>query len=253
MKLAVCVVLFHPTEEDGKHLSFLKRYASHLFVYDNTQENRGLPAVYNDALSQASSAGCTHLMILDQDSRFTKAVLDQYLSCIGRNKENGVILFSPKHRGVSSQGCAFKKDRMSLSSGWVIDVSHAKSIGGFDESFFIDEVDHEFVLRAWSKGYTTISFDNIVLSHRLGKKHAVWKIRYTCYRPERYYYMLRNFLFLFDRYAGHAFVKERRGYMLKFFLKSLCFCSNRYKIVKMLYRGYKDYRARNQGKRIDIV
>jgi len=256
--LLVCIILFNPSKKDLLNIKQMQEWGLDIVVYDNSLANEGISKRYNQALKAASDKNKKLLLLLDQDSIFDKYVFNKYLECINRNYSNDVIIYYPVLKKKFNINCNFKDNCIGISSGSVINVELALKIGAFDENLFIDEVDHEFALRALNNNLKLLTFNNIYLKHNLGDKRNFYGIVYNCYRIERYYYMMRNYLYIFEKYKksnNHTikmFVKKRRVYLLKFFLKSLLFCNSRIAILKLLIKGWYDYKKKIFGKRVLI-
>ena len=248
--LAAVLIFFHPDQECKKNALHFKKLIKDLYIYDNSKNNRGVAALYNKALKKAHAENKKWLMILDQDSFLDKEEFEKYINCIEAEKEKDVIIFAPSLKRAK-KNCEFALNDIVISSAMVVDVVKSMKIGGFSEELFIDEVDHEFCLKALNAGYKIKKFENILLKHKLGNKKKFLFINFNCYRFERYYYMIRNFLWLNTKYK-HKFLIMRKKYLLFFFIKSLIFCKNKLRIIKMLIKGYYDFKNNLMGKRVEI-
>jgi rhamnosyltransferase len=80
-----------------------------------------------------------------------------------------------------------------ISSGTLYRVDALKAIGGFNESYFIDFVDHDCHLRLRKAGFTLWWEKNAEMFHQLG---AIQRMTdsglWIEHEPFRYYYMARN-------------------------------------------------------------
>lgn len=83
-----------------------------------------------------------------------------------------------------------------MTSGNVISVSKALSLGGFDESLFIDEVDHDICYKAIRAGFKLFTSPDILLAHQIGSplaKRFLWRTVHAMNHPSvRKYYIARN-------------------------------------------------------------
>ena len=89
IKLATVVVCWYPNEELLLNIDSYSKGSDFLFVWDNTpggsplidsvigattlnhgKQNMGLAYAYNRAIELATLRGATHIMTMDQDSRF---------------------------------------------------------------------------------------------------------------------------------------------------------------------------------------
>jgi rhamnosyltransferase len=76
--------------------------------------------------------------------------------------------------------------------------------GSFDESFFMDYVDHEFCFRVRRHGLRVIQANHAVLQHQLGSPtlHRILGRQFVTsnYSPNRRYHQARNRLIFYRRY-----------------------------------------------------
>ena len=247
-EIALCIVTYNPTEKQKKNIETLKDRFGGFFLFDNSFENLGLAVRYNQALKKAEEKGFKYLLLLDQDSYVLEKELDKFISCISKTENQNILIYSFSLKQTDS--CAYKYNIVPISSGSLVNVKKALEIGGFNEELFIDEVDHEFALRGFEKGYQTVRV-GAYLSHRIGEKKRILFFKHSCYPPARYYYMIRNFLYLKKKYK-HPFVEKRTNYMVFFMIKSLLFCKNRLEIVKMIRKGINDFKNNLMGKQVEI-
>jgi len=131
-----------------------------------------------------------------------------------------------------------------ITSGMVIHNSVFNSIGYFREDFFIDSIDHEFCLRANSKGITVYQAGSVAIDHKLGnpQKIQLWPFGsffILKYSPIRKYYMFRNFIFLFRLYfkSNKNWLFKNSIFLAKEFLKTALFERNRQGNFAAITRG----------------
>lgn len=276
LKIAAVVLLYHPPEEVLSHIESYRKEVAHLYLVDNTEqesfssvtealmalpnisliyraENIGVAKAFNLALEHAQRDGYEWLLTMDQDSWFTAEELSRYKAhFISLEREGRIGLISPLHNPsfVSETGMDPYMERAAvLSSGNLVHVSHALEAGGYDEALFIDEVDHAFCFALQKHGYTVLQDRTVYLNHMLGKAFGTYG-NIKLYPPVRLYYMLRNFLYLKERYEKDFpdFFQRRKSYLMKFFMKQLLFGRQRIETVRMLRRAYSDYRNSVYGR-----
>jgi rhamnosyltransferase len=92
-----------------------------------------------------------------------------------------------------------------MTSGSLIRTDIFSREGFYDESFFMDYVDYDFCLRLWKHGWKLIRANQAHLLHRLGvpQTHSILglKVRTKSHSPWRRYYIMRNRMIVFQRYA----------------------------------------------------
>ena len=102
-----------------------------------------------------------------------------------------------------------------ITSGSLVKREAFEHVCGFNESLFIDQVDHEFCYRLKRRGWRILKVDGIALNHNqiigygstrpLLKKKILWfHICSWDHNHIRRYYMARNGLFVKRRYPEFA-------------------------------------------------
>ena len=191
----------------------------------SSSKNIGVAAGHNLGIAWARQQGCTHVLLLDQDSVAGTNMVSELLNAHRDLTEKGVrvaavgpryedefrqlssffvrfgrinfrhIRCTPQHRGK------YIEVDFLITSGSFISLEIIELIGGMDEELFVDHVDTEWCLRAKSMGYRTFGVCNAVMHHTLGIEMVrVWKRRYVPRRkPLRHYYTFRNSIILYRR------------------------------------------------------
>lgn len=174
---------------------------------DNVGLGRGLNAV----MEAASEEGFTHVLLLDQDSEPTSAIL---AALAGRMQEleragERVAVLAPRlvppgedfykpiryewrgqPRGDGLAGVDF-----APTSGSLISVEAYRDIGPFRDDFFIAGIDVEWGFRAWSKGWASYIARDLAMPHRWGEavsEDELGKAQILRHAPIRNYYYARN-------------------------------------------------------------
>ncbi|NJD25009.1 MAG: glycosyltransferase [Betaproteobacteria bacterium] len=231
-RVCAAVVAFHPDAEFESRIAVVLPQVEHLLVIDNTPEsartrriqlpvvegqsahlienadNAGLGSALNQALDFAQGEGFDWLLTLDQDTRcygdqvitLLEAVAQARPAVVGSNyldTRNGLTKVP-----VSGAG-AFVCQKTVITSGSLIDVRFAAAIGGFRADYFIDQIDHEFCLRARAKGGGVVICRKPVMEHSVGEEGGVRLPllgRLPNSSPLRKYYVARNSLVTIANY-----------------------------------------------------
>lgn len=171
-------------------------------------ENRGIAAALNSGLAFARERGYRWLATFDQDSLATAGMIANMIASLGvyPHPELAAVI-TPIHvdrrlhvsyaLGESlASGEGWRELRTAMTSGNLVNVTAAMSVGGFDATLFIDYVDHEFCMRLRRNGYHIIEASGAVLRHSLGEmevRSLLWRRpRVTHHSPTRRYYITRN-------------------------------------------------------------
>jgi rhamnosyltransferase len=283
MRIAACVILYHPKENDLKNiLSYLSK-VDKLYIYDNTEnkktvipfenhnkivyfsdcENKGLSIRLNQACNQAISDGYDFLMTMDQDSSFITENLNNYFNDIKNysNKANVGIFgleYSTENRISNTKNIITDEVHALITSGSVINLNHFDNVGGFDENLFIDGVDFDYCFAILKKGLKCILFKNNSINHSLGikKKRASIKTLYLIkkekqlHSPIRIYYIIRNMLYLEKKYGllFPEFILERKKRYSSQIISNMLYSKNIFIILKYRLKAINDFKKNKMGK-----
>lgn len=165
-----------------------------------SEKNVGIAAALNELMRKSEELGAGWMLSLDQDSVCSRdyfAKMQKYLdldSSFGIvapvivDRRIGVIGHNPK----GEFGCV----KTCITSGAFAKIAVWKSVGGYDESMFIDSVDFEFCYKVRKAGYKVIQVREVQLLHELGnskkRKFLFWEINVTGHSAFRKYYIARN-------------------------------------------------------------
>ncbi len=219
---AGAVVLFYPGEAVFENIRTYASFFKKIYLVDNSDEpsklpqdfladprfvhlpercNKGQAFALNAAARAALKDGFAWLMTLDQDSSFEAGMLEAFLKAF--QKLPGLetcAVAAPSHWKEKKQGDspqdAVSEPETVITSGSLLNLQIFQKLGGFDESLFIDTVDHDYCLRAKLAGWRVVQFDFLYINHEIGR--AIYpvvkgrKIHVTVHAPLRVYTITRN-------------------------------------------------------------
>lgn len=254
-KLATVVVCWYPNDELLLNIASYFAGSDCLIIWDNTpggsslidsidnaivlnhgKQNMGLAYAYNRAIELAGQNGSTHIMTMDQDSRFDNFELfrdkvkcyPESMVCPSINEH---LLDDTVVPHAAQSGCVFPLDMI-------------KKVGGFREDFFIGMVDVEMQLKAQESGYKIIQAGGCHLIHHIGSERKVsfWghSISVSDYSPLRHYYDSRNRILMWKEFPQDYNCKGKVKHMfgrLKVMTKILLFENNKASKSIAIIRG----------------
>jgi len=275
MKLAAVVVFYNPSNKNIKNIDNYIDIIDKLYVVDNSEdndikiesnkkieyiklgENKGIAYALNIGAKKAIEDGYNYLLTLDQDSKMNKKIIENMLSFLKNTKEKNIGLISP-YQDIDSKEDIINGDYEDMievmTSGNIIDLKAYKKIGGFKDWLFIDCVDTDYCMNLHKNGYKVLRLNNIVMKHELGnlKVHKLFGKEYPCYNhnPIRRYYIVRNNLYINSMYKDiypeycKRLLRIQKGQVKRI----IAFEKNKIKKLKMMYKGYKDFKKGIKGK-----
>jgi len=270
--IAAVVVLYHPDYSVYQNIQTYISYVDKLYIVDNSEnespltkklstypkstvlhrgKNIGIAQALNLALIEAKKDNYDWLMTMDQDSFFQSGQLKKYIKDCCHQAYSKVALFSPQHNAkfaIKDGDNVFSKQLTVMTSANIINVDKILAIGSYDENLFIDEVDHELGLRLNQMGLEILRNDTVYVSHSLGILYSE-KYHIRVYPPIRIYYMIRNYLYLKNKYRNSFsnFFNKRDRYLVKFFFLQLFFNGKPFETFQMFFRGVWDYKKKKFG------
>lgn len=177
-KLAIVVVLYNKKIEDIRSIELLRQFCTgDVYVYDNSvsgvQEhdvppwitykhdptNPGLAKAYNWALGNAVEKGADWLMVLDHDTTLNADFFSSVSEAIAKTDKDYIAVLMPVvfansriispvssslfkyHKPITETGL-IDGDVTGINSATTIRISFLKNLGGFNELFPLDYLDH---------------------------------------------------------------------------------------------------------------
>lgn len=264
-------VLYNPTEEIFKNINSYLDGIDKLYLVDNSEKennylkeqlikfsskieyikmngNEGIAKALNVAKNKAIDEKFSWLLTMDQDSKFENDNFIKMLELAKKIFNEKIAIFSPFHKMSNSifvDDEITEKERV-MTSGNLLNLKIAREIGDFEESFFIDEVDHDYCHRIRNKDYKIIVLNKIILSHNLGniKKYRFFSV--TNHNYIRRYYITRNKLYMSKKYS---FLKKKYfKEILKDTIKIILSEKDKIKKLKMTCLGIRDFKNGITGK-----
>ena len=188
-------------------------------VYLPLGDNIGIAAAQNIGISRGMRDGCSHVLLLDQDSSLPPDMVQKQLAAEQRLLENGeqVAAVGPifidektgqypravrrliqRTRAVHLEktGDAGSADWL-MASGLLIRSTTLSAVGLMREDLFIDLVDTEWGLRAKMRGYTSFMLPDVRMLHSTGDSAThVFGREIFLHSDVRHYYIVRNSIYL---------------------------------------------------------
>lgn len=225
--------------------------------YINNNGNQGIAHALNIGANKAIEMGYKWLLTMDQDSSFNPVIFKKYLECFQQiPNPDEIAILSPNYLRANNieSSCLFSEKLTTITSGSLLNLHLYTTIGEFNEALFIDEVDHEYCLRAHLHNYKVIQFNTIFLEHQIGNPIKINLLGKTQYRnihsPIRHYYMTRNNLHMLSKYHNKfpGYIRDHIWKVFKTLIFALIYGEKKRIRFKYILEAIKDFLSGKMGK-----
>lgn len=231
------------------------------------KENLGIATALNLGVNYALKNKFEWVLTLDHDSILDKCMVRKLSECyenLDDSYKKIVVSLLPQYIEMGNNSSKnneldeFFEVEAGITSGNMVKCSAFKSIGLFNESLFIDYVDNEFCYRIINNGFKIIQIKDAILYHRLGdtqvRRFLNLKLNVSNHSVIRRYYITRNRFYCWSKYSKIAplSIKLDKKSFIKEFIKIVLYEEEKFNKLKMILKGYKDFKKCNYGKYINI-
>lgn len=270
MKISGVVVWYNPTINEVNNIKTYINDLDKLFIVDNSNhsnsflleklnekkieyicnyENFGIAKALNIGCELAMKNEYEWILTMDQDSEFDnnfELFIREFKEKIKISADK-IAIFAPKTSSIDLGGYKTK----IITSGNILNLEAYKKVKGFDEEFFIDEVDFDMGFKLLKEGYLLYQTDNIVMKHKLGdtKYFKLFGKKIFSSMNHGYirkYYIIRNRFEMIRRYPNLK--KEYLKIIITDFIKMILLEKNKWIKIKYCLKGYLDYKNKKFGK-----
>jgi rhamnosyltransferase len=175
------------------------------------KDNIGVAGAYNQAANMAISQGYEWILLMDQDAIAPDGLVQQLMRGVDRwggTRLPAVVCPLSIDSDPSGHQSAVPDVDVAveacMNAGSVVRLAAWKAVGGYDEDFFVDYVDHDFCFRCRQHGWEIVQVCGAVMVHSPGSptRHwFLWKWRGTSnHSALRRYYIARNRILFYRKY-----------------------------------------------------
>ncbi len=248
------VLVDNNSDEDTLNLikDLVLEYTLIHVIYNKS--NLGIAAAFNQGVNYAKENGFEFVLTLDQDSISAPTMVEKMLNVYEKLGNDPMVSLCPRviydynDNAVANRGRPenYRSRLVSISSGHLLNLALLDSVGDFNEDLFIDSVDFDYCLRIRLAGGRIIECCNAVLYQQLGYNQVFsllgCKNRISLHNPTRYYYMLRNHVYITKTYYKKfpQFCTKKQIGMISEIVKAYLFHSERIVTMRFIDLGIKD-------------
>lgn len=228
------------------------------------EENLGIATALNIGVKKALEQGYNWILTMDQDSKSSDNMIEKMFEVynkIDKDKRKDILSIFPNFVDERVQSIeensamdAYEYVDADITSGNLLKAEVFDKVGFFDDSLFIDLVDTDFCMRLNENNIKMIKVRDAILYHSLGESQSVksifGKFNTSNHSALRRYYMTRNRFYTWEKYKNlDSFTLNRdKKLFKKEFIKIILGEKDKINKVKMVIRGYRDYKKGIRGK-----
>lgn len=228
------------------------------------EENLGIATALNIGVKEALNQGYNWILTMDQDSKASSNMVEKMFevySTIDESERKDILSIFPNFVDERIQSIeensemnAYEYVDADITSGNLLRAEVFDKVGFFDDSLFIDLVDTDFCMRLNEKNIKMIKVRDAILYHSLGESQSVksifGKFNTSNHSALRRYYMTRNRFYTWEKYKDlNSFTLNRdKKLFKKEFIKIILGEKDKINKIKMVFKGYKDYKKGIRGK-----
>ena len=251
-------------EEKRKDISSIKDIDNERIEIIFNEENLGIATALNIGVREALKQGFNWILTMDQDSKASKDMVEKMFEVynnIDEKERKSILSIFPNFVDERIQSIeensvmnTYEYVDADITSGNLVNAEVFDKVGFFDDSLFIDLVDTDFCMRLNEKNIKMIKVRDAILYHSLGESQSVksifGKFNTSNHSALRRYYMTRNRFYIWEKYKDlNSFTLNRdKKLFKKEFIKIILGEKDKVNKIKMVFKGYKDYKKGIRGK-----
>lgn len=228
------------------------------------EENLGIATALNIGVRSVLKQGYKWILTMDQDSKVSKNMVQKMFeiyNSIDEIERKNILSIFPNFVDERVQSIQENSDMdtyeyvdADITSGNLLRSEVFDKVGFFDDSLFIDLVDTDFCMRLNEKNIKMIKVRDAILYHSLGESKSVksifGKFNTSNHSALRRYYMTRNRFYTWEKYKDlNSFTLNRdKSLFKKEFIKIILGEKDKVNKIRMVFKGYKDYKKGIRGK-----
>ena len=251
-------------EEKRKDISSIKDIDNERIEVIFNEENLGIATALNIGVREALKQGFNWILTMDQDSKASKDMVEKMFEVynnIDEKERKSILSIFPNFVDERIQSIeensvmnTYEYVDADITSGNLVKAEVFDKVGFFDDSLFIDLVDTDFCMRLNEKNIKMIKVRDAILYHSLGESQSVksifGKFNTSNHSALRRYYMTRNRFYIWEKYKDlNSFTLNRdKKLFKKEFIKIILGEKDNVNKIKIVFKGYKDYKKGSRGK-----
>ncbi|MBQ8456608.1 MAG: hypothetical protein IJ540_03260 [Prevotella sp.] len=220
---------------------------SNRIIWKGDGKNHFIAPAINFAWHYAQEHGYQLLLLMDQDSSWEDFQLfrQQVNECY---RENCNRVFCPFISGNDTFEIVqdIQAKRIFINSGTVVPINILNNIGGADEAFELDALDHDLAIRIQKAGYDIVCLTKHILHHQVGhmQRMGSFHIFTHNYNAQRTYSITKSHILKFRKHWNWLSSDEIREtikiHYIRKFVTIILAEPQKFMRMKMFFKGIYD-------------
>ncbi len=160
----------------GIRNQFDSRFQDKYVIIEN-HENLGISRAMSIAMKKGLELGFEFAFLLDDDAQLSDDYFELMLDTMEKYKRDDkkiaavcpTLSNNPKHLSKIIKRRKTDIIKQCITSGMLIDIMIAVSLGGYSEKYFLEYADIEFTNRLYNSGYKILRYNKVMIYQQLGK------------------------------------------------------------------------------------
>lgn len=241
MNIASIIISYKPDINDlWADVASLYQAVDVVYLWRNSSEELAIPVEFSEKLRVCGSGdndfiskplntilrkckedGYEYLLTMDQDSKWLN--FDHFLEEVQSDSDEKAVIYAPNVNNQYGADKGIIDVESVITSGSLLNVEAALTLGGFREDYKIYWVDGEFCYWARQNGYKIRLVTSGQMDQKFGKQTAnrIGVVSYN-YSKTSYYYLFKNMMLMHREFPGGCSTKCVL-YTMKLYLSGLLF------------------------------
>lgn len=165
---------------------------------------KGISGALNIGFQIALLNKFKYVITLDQDSLFNFNLIHCYNQIFEKYNNYNIGAVGVNNNIKYSTNLKYLETFQLINSGTIVNCEAYTIVNGYDEKFFIDNVDFDFFLRINQNEYKTFKILNYGIDHKFGSpldlNYFFIKIKFAKYPATRLYHFTYSNIYFFKKY-----------------------------------------------------